>query len=297
MNLNQIESFLNVVRLGSFSKAANNLFVSQSTISQRIYSIEDDYGLTLLKRDRGVKGISLTNEGQMFYQIALEYESLISKTKNIKSMSGEVTVTIGAVDSVHNYILNEIYSFIIQTIPNIRLAIHSHQSNEIYRLIEEREIDIGFSLQDRVLKNVGVKQLFTEQMVLIRKRNNNAYFNIVKNSDLTPDNQIYINWGSENQIWQEKHWGATTNTLIQIDTVKMLQYLIRNDDLWAIAPVSVANYLMQKEIVDMFTLEDPPPNRICYIVQQEGQNQYAKQIVETIFQSLPKINKIIKRWN
>ena len=172
MNQNQVETFLSIVRLGSLSKAANHLYVSQSTISQRLHSLEKDYDVVLLKREQGVKSVTLTNEGERFYQIALKYESLMSETRNIKSMSGEATITIGAVDSVHNYILKDIYSQIVQEIPTIRMAIRTHQSNQIYALIDQRELDIGFSLQERVIRNIKVNQLYREQMVLIKKKTN-----------------------------------------------------------------------------------------------------------------------------
>lgn len=55
MNSIQVEAFLTVIRLGSLSKAASVLFVSQSTISQRIKAIEAEYDVSLLKRERGVK--------------------------------------------------------------------------------------------------------------------------------------------------------------------------------------------------------------------------------------------------
>lgn len=56
-----------------------------------------------------MKGISLTDEGERFYQIALEYELLHAEAKNMKMRSGNMTITIGAVDSVHNYIFQNLY--------------------------------------------------------------------------------------------------------------------------------------------------------------------------------------------
>ena len=86
MNLNQVESFLSIVRLGTISKAANHLNVTQPTISSRLHSLEREYDVVLLKREQGVRSVTLTNEGEIFYQIALKYESLVTETKNIKSM-------------------------------------------------------------------------------------------------------------------------------------------------------------------------------------------------------------------
>lgn len=297
MNLNQIEAFLATVRLGSLSKAANSLYVSQSTISQRLHSIEKEYGIVLLNRDRGVKGISLTNEGERFYQIALEYESLLSEAKNVKMRTDEMTITIGAVDSVHNYIFKDMYKAITKEASTIRLAIRTYQSNEIYSLIEQRKIDIGLSLQERILRNINVKQLFTEQMVLIQHKKGKPQNRIIANDSLVAENQLYINWGINYQIWHEKHWGSSSNTYIQIDTAKMLQDLLIESNLWAIAPVSIARDFYKKGLVDVFMLEDPPPNRVCYLVEREGANKYSQQVSDIIFRSMPKTEEIVNPWD
>lgn len=259
MNWTQVEAFLTTVRLGSFSKAANNLFVSQSTISQRLNAIEEEYEITLLNRDRGIKGISLTNEGEHFFQIALKFESLLSEAQNVKSMNKSTTVTIGAVDSVHNYILKSLYTIITKELSNVRLAIRTYQSNEIYSLIDQREIDIGFPLQERIVRNVNVTPLFTEELVLIQKKENNFPNKIIENNKLCPEHQLLINWGIDYQNWHEKHWGPITNTFIQIDTAKIMQDLIQQENLWAIVPVSIARSFYTEGLVDVFLLEDPPP--------------------------------------
>ncbi|MCJ1909977.1 LysR family transcriptional regulator [Planococcus ruber] len=296
MNYSQIESFLAIIRLGSLSKAAEHLYVSQSTISQRLHSIEKEYNVTLLNREKGVKSVTLTNEGERFYQIAERFETLYSETKNLKSGSAEATISIGAVDSVHNYVLRDIYSAIVHRLPDTRLAIHTHQSNEIYYLIDQRNIDIGFSLQDRVLKNVKVQKLFEEQMVLIQKKNPGLTQYEMDNSSLNPKQQLFINWGMNYQIWHEKHWGPTSNTFIQIDTAKMLGDFLEEEGMWAIVPVSIARDFHAKGLVDVFLLTDPPPSRSCFQVEKEGGNSQVKEVSKLILGLKAEIEEVVRPW-
>lgn len=295
MNYSQIESFLSIVRMGSLSKAAEQLYVSQSTISQRLHSIEKEYDVVLLNREKGVKSVTLTNEGERFYQIALRFETLYSETKNIKAVTGEATISIGAVDSVHNYVLKDIYSTVFHKIPDIRLAIHTHQSNEIYYLIDQNNIDIGFSLQDRILKNVKVQKLFEEQMVMIQKKKEGVAEYEIDNSLLSPKQQLFINWGMDYQIWHEKHWGPANNTFIQIDTAKMLgDYL--EEEMWAIVPVSIARDFHAKGLADVFLLKDPPPSRSCFQVEKKGSSQRIQQVSELILKSKTEIGELVRPW-
>ena len=126
-------------------------------------------------------------------------------------------------------------------------------------LIDRREIDIGFPLQDRILRNVKVNQLFEEQMVLIQNKGNVVHELVIPNHKLDPRKQLYINWGVEYQIWHEKHWGPTVQTYIQIDTANMLIEFLTQADHWAIVPVSIARNFYLRGWVDILLLEDHPP--------------------------------------
>lgn len=287
MNNSQIEAFLTVIRLGSLSKAASTLFVSQSTISQRIKAIETEYDVNLLKRERGVKGISLTPEGERLYKIALKYEELQAEARGIKATRRGTTVTIAAVDSVHNYVMVDKYKRLGEKLPDLRLAIHTHQSHEIYMLLEQRDIDIGLTLQDRDMDNIEVDELFSEKMVLIKDRNPDGRKDIIKNKDLDISKQILINWGPHYRIWHEKHWGPLSNSFIQIDTPKMMIEYMKDSGHWAIVPISLGLYMQEHGIADIFQLQDPAPPRTCYIVTRENSEDETIKMKDEIFKMKP----------
>src|SRR5699024_5629583 len=283
MNSVQVEAFLTVIRLGSLSKAASVLFVSQSTISQRIKAIEAEYDVSLLKRERGVKGISLTPEGERLYKIALKYEELHAEAKGIKATTRGTTVTIAAVDSVHNYVMTKIYKKLNENLSEIRLGIHTHQSNEIYMLLEQRDIDIGLTLQDREMENIEVDELFTEEMVLIKYKDTSGRIDNIKNKNLDISKQILVNWGPHYRIWHEKHWGPLSNSFIQVDTPKMMIEYMKDGAYWAIVPISLGLYMQEENIAGIYPLEDPAPARTCYIVTRENSDEKTRKVKEEIF--------------
>ena len=67
--LKQIKYFHAVVRLGSFSEAAEQCYISQSAISQQIQALERELGVKLLKREN--RHFSLTPAGEHFYRQSL----------------------------------------------------------------------------------------------------------------------------------------------------------------------------------------------------------------------------------
>lgn len=80
--LNPLRVFESVARLKSFSKAAEELFVSQSAVSRQIGLLEDYLGIQFFHRDRS--GVRLTEVGQRYYQdIGPAFERIVAATKRL----------------------------------------------------------------------------------------------------------------------------------------------------------------------------------------------------------------------
>ena len=80
MNLKSLEYFIKVVDTNSFTKAAEESFISQSAISQQIKSLEDELGFSLLNRSK--KGFTLTEAGKYIFK---EGKNIINNVKEIEN--------------------------------------------------------------------------------------------------------------------------------------------------------------------------------------------------------------------
>src|SRR5215831_19159802 len=74
MDFDQLVTFLEVARQGSFSRAGEKVFRSQSAVSAQIRQLEQEYGDRLL--DRSGKSVKLTPAGQVFYEYAERLKNL-----------------------------------------------------------------------------------------------------------------------------------------------------------------------------------------------------------------------------
>lgn len=72
MNTQQIEYFLEVVRQGSFTKAAQTLYTSQPSLSRQITKLEEELGTSLFNRSRS--GVVLSNMGRKYYDAFVEFQ-------------------------------------------------------------------------------------------------------------------------------------------------------------------------------------------------------------------------------
>jgi len=103
MNLSHIYYFRGLVEAGSFSKASENLFVSVSTISSALTSLEKELGVPLLSKKRST--IALTEEGETFYTAALTVTNALDRCKEsfaAKSLERYSRIRIGMVYSIQS---------------------------------------------------------------------------------------------------------------------------------------------------------------------------------------------------
>src|SRR5699024_339393 len=202
------------------------------------------------------------------------------QAKDIKKESNNIKLTIGAVDSVHNYILKDLYPNILYQYPEIKLILRTHQSNEIYSLLKNGEIDVGFPLSERISSDFITKKFFIEQMKLITTIDLKLKDYVVDNQFLDTNDEVYIDWGVNFQEWHDKHWGLTGPQKLQTDTIKMLSNLMDGKK-WAIVPESTTKILEQELGTKIFNLKNEPPNRICYYIRKKDHPR--KKLLDEIF--------------
>lgn len=134
-----------VVELGSFSKAAEALGYTQSTMSQMVASLEDTYAITLLNRSR--KGVSLTREGAELFpyieQAIYQYRAAEEHAKEIRGL-GTGTVRIGTLSSISAHWMPGLLAEFQSRYPGVDFVIHQGDYTSIQEWIKTGAIDFGF---------------------------------------------------------------------------------------------------------------------------------------------------------
>ena len=97
MTVSEIDAFLAVVRYGSMAEAARRLYTSQPTLSRRLHSLEEELGYALLLRNKGVRTVELTRQGEKFIQIAENWKHLWDDMQKINSYPEDYLLHFSAV--------------------------------------------------------------------------------------------------------------------------------------------------------------------------------------------------------
>lgn len=263
MLIREIETFLAVVAAGSINKAARLLNITQSSVSQRLKKLEEDVGSVLIDRRKGGRSIQLTHAGESFFLVAENMQTMLQRLSDAPSTGG--SLRIGCVDSVNIFLLSEMYKRMRRHSPPVQLGIGTHQSGQIYDLVEQRELDIGFVLQERRSQHLRVTPFLKEEMLVMRVAQENLPAT-VRAEDLDPRKELSIIWGPKHQLWHDRLWDPMISADIRLDTLALIRILLESPDQWAIVPAS-AQSVLESQGFAFQRLTDPPPERICYRIE------------------------------
>lgn len=284
MNTLAMETFLVVVRSQSLSRAAEELHIAQTTVSQRLKVLERELGITLIERGKGIKQIRLTPSGEEFYKLAEQWSFIQRSMKILQSQGPKLDLVVGAVDSLNTFILPPIYSALNKHQPPIKLTIRTLHSSELYEEIEKRQIDVGFALRERVHPNVMVTKCFSSSMVVLRTTNTaEQKLNAIHPSELDPNQELYMPWGQQEfQSWHEYWWDPLSPSRIKLDNTRLLLSLLKEPNQWAIVPEWIANQVIKSGNYSIFQLTDPPPDYTCYRLTHKQPTKLAQQALDIL---------------
>ena len=172
MTLKQLTYFLEIAKMKNFTKAAANLYISQSALSKTVKAMESELGVQLI--DRTVNHFKLTPEGEIFYQKGL------TAIKNINSElddlygslgteKGHITVGIPPVIGTA-YFTSIIYKF-RNMYPDVELKIIEAGANTIKKWVSEGEVDIGVVILPVSNDDFNVIPIVTAENVLLVNKN------------------------------------------------------------------------------------------------------------------------------
>ena len=159
MEFREISTFLQVAQYQSFSKAARQLGYSQAAVTIQIKQLEHELGVHLF--DRIGKQISLTHQGQVFYQYAVSIRNELEQAKNAVSdpstLSGKLC--LGTIESICASIFPDLLAEYHRLHPEVTISIVTDSPGVLLDRMNENTIDIVYLLDRRIYDNRWCKTL------------------------------------------------------------------------------------------------------------------------------------------
>ena len=165
MELKQLRSFAAVVRYGSFTRAAENTYLSQPTISTHIRALEEELNTQLLLRD--TKNLQVTPRGQELYECACRMLELQDNLLQRWRQSDQHIIQLGASTIPSAYILPEVLPLYGKQNPGSYFVVHQSDSRQVIEGVAGGLFDVGMSGMPCQEESIRCEPFFRDRMVLI----------------------------------------------------------------------------------------------------------------------------------
>ena len=160
--LKQLKYFQSVVRLNSFSKAAEENYISQSAISQQIQALERELGFRLLERRN--RSFRLTPAGEYFYHKSLlltaDYEHMCGEASRI-ARGDQAALRIGYLRGYSGGEFQQALALFSEKYPDVAVSVEYGNHEELYSMLRAEQADIVMNDQRRAFSDEYVNLLLT----------------------------------------------------------------------------------------------------------------------------------------
>lgn len=277
MNHEDILTFLTVANERNITEASKILFVSQSTVSQRIKNLESEFKIKLFERDKGIRKIEITEQGKQFLILANQYIYIMDSMKEIKNNDYSDNLNIGGIDIINSNILYDLFRKLSENQPNaVNLSIFTHHSNELFNLMETKKIDMAFVYSRYPSKEIFSIPLFSEPMYLITSSSSSNLSEKNSYKDFDRRKNIYLKRSPQFELWFSNHWDMQVSPYILVNTGNLLfSYLRDVKNSWAIAPLSVIKSF-GIENIKIMDIDISIPDQECFQLVSKSLSQYKK---------------------
>ena len=169
MELRQLRYFVRIVELGSMSRAALDLDMVQSALSQQISRLESELSTRLLQRTP--RGVIPTEAGQAFFhqaQLTLRHAQQAIHAAQQARLSG--AVSMGLSPTIANVLGLPLMRAMRERYPDVRLHMVSALSGHLTSLLNARQLDLAILFDTQSARRWSVMPLLEEQLFLIQSR-------------------------------------------------------------------------------------------------------------------------------
>jgi len=168
VHFRHLRYFVKIVEAGSFSRAAATIFVAQPALSQQIAELEEQLGVSLLKRS--ARGVRPTAAGEVLYREASAILRQVEQLPSIvRSSGGEAqgAVSLGMSSTLAATLAGAFIETCKSALPKIILKFAVSDSESIKSRIQSQALDIAVVFEDELVPIFSRKPLFRQRLYLV----------------------------------------------------------------------------------------------------------------------------------
>jgi LysR family transcriptional regulator, low CO2-responsive transcriptional regulator len=305
LDLYKLQIFSVVIQEGSFSAAAEHLFMTQSAVSQHIKELEQQLGQQLFQR--GWRGVKPTAHGNILYRYTTEIFALVAKAENAVTdvnHLAEGRISIGATPGISMYLVpNWVQNFRMQY-PQLTVATQTGVTSKILKDVLAHRIEIGFiegelaDNQSTRLSSLVLEEI--EQQVVVGAKH--PFFKLDKLTieDLHEQPIIMRQTTSQSRIWLEQilHKYAIDPVIAsEFDNLESIKRTVSVSTSLTILPPYVVQSEVNQGILHIIPIEGKPLMRSLKLIWASDVHfsPIANAFLRELSQSFSMVNELLNQ--
>jgi DNA-binding transcriptional LysR family regulator len=188
MDISSARTFLEIVKTGSFGRAAANLNLTQTAISARIRVLEDQLDRPLFIRNKA--GARLTPAGEQFLRYATTLVQVWERARHQVAMPAgrEKIVTVGGEHTLWNPLLRDWLVWMREECADVAIRARIDVPDRMLEQIQDGVVDVAVLYAPPPRAGIIAELLFDEKLVAVTTS---------RTHDTAPEDYVYVDWGPE----------------------------------------------------------------------------------------------------
>lgn len=257
MNYRTIEIFLDLVQTRNITKTSQRLYLSQSTVSKRLQTLEEELNCKLIRRTKGKREILLTRQGEQFIAVAERWKNLFEETESLKNASLS-TIMIGISESSYYGFIAPFIRQFLETHEDIRIVANIYNSDQIYDLLDNHMLDYGIVAYDSERAGIKRQCISRQQLCVIRYADDPVSNQHITPEELDPAKEIRFTGGNFRGMnkWRATWFGGRQESRLELNSIQGIVPFLKQSDYWALCTRSMAEAIARDVSVQIYQLEN-----------------------------------------
>jgi DNA-binding transcriptional LysR family regulator len=250
MDTELLKTFLEINRTRHFGRAADNLFVTQSTVSARIRQLEEEVGAALFIRARN--DIQLTAAGQRLLKYAENILTTWNRARQEIAIDDEdrIPLTVAGLPSLWDIILQEWLHTACEINPDLMIHAEVLVPDVITRRLLDSTLDIGFMFEAPQVSVLQTTEITTIPLVMVSSDRHCTIEQAFR------ENYIMVDWGTSFATAHARHFPDMPTPALRMGLGRMARdYLLARGGSAYLAEPMIREHLRKNEL---FLVNDAP---------------------------------------
>ena len=280
MDTESIRTFLVLVKTRNYTRAADQLFVAQSTVTNRINELEKELKFALFTRTN--RSVELTVKGEQFRIYA---EKMMELTENSLAEISEVQrydhyLRIGSADSIYEGHLAELIREHRRTHPKDYLRISIGLTDHLLEQVRNDLLDVVFTYLPLKKNSLHCELYKQDQLVLVTRSRNHRYPNGITEAELLSERYLMCNFALQDVgQYIRKLFPKYHQFELEIDDcMKIVPYLLHQDNYTFLPKDMADHYIREKQLRAVPLIDFNTPVINSYIIYKKNLEKICSDI-------------------